>query len=28
MIASVTEVKYREELPKIINDKIANYGIS
>lgn len=27
-IASVTEVKYREELPKIINDKIANYGRS
>ena len=27
-IASVTEVKYREELPKVINDKIANYGRS
>ena len=27
-IASVTEVKYREELHKIINDKIANYGRS
>jgi len=27
-LGSVTEVKYREELPKIINDKIANYGRS
>ena len=27
-LGSVTEVKYREELPKVINDKIANYGRS
>lgn len=27
-LGSVTEIKYREELPKIINDKIANYGRS
>lgn len=25
-MGSITEVKYREELPKIINDKINNYG--